>query len=129
MKTVAYAILSILAASMVVGTANATVCSNTNLDGCPIRFFVATYPTAPHPNTQIPITITLKCTCSGVANVQLLSGNQMLATKSFKVQSQLTYSESVSVLTPKEVGPWKLNIILTVADNTLDWTVNIHLVA
>jgi|GEM_PF-3370884 len=128
MKTVVYGILSLLAVSMAMGTSNAAVCTNTNLSACPIQFFVISFPTAPHPNTQIQIAMTVKCNCSGAANMQLLSAdsNQVLAMKSFMIQPQSTYSETVSVLTPNKTGPWHLDVVLVVAGNTLTWAVTVN---
>jgi hypothetical protein len=131
MKTVVYGILSLLAVSMAMGTANAAVCTNTNLSACPIEFFVISFPTAPHPNTQIQIAMTVKCNCSGAADMQLLAAgsSQILAMKSFTIQSQSTYSETVYVLTPNKTGPWHLTVVLVVGGNTLNWAITVNVSA
>jgi len=128
MKTVVCGILSILVVSIVIGSANAAVCTNTNLSACPIEFFVLSFPSAPHPNTEIQIAMTVKCNCSGLATMQLHSAdsNQMLAMRSFTIQSQSTYSQIVSVLTPNKAGPWHLVVVLVVDGNTLNWTVTVN---
>ena len=60
--------------------------------------------------------------------MQLLSAdsNQVLAMKSFVIQPQSTYSETVSVLTPNKTGPWHLDVVLVVAGNTLTWAVTVN---
>jgi hypothetical protein len=126
-----YGFLSLLAVSVAVGATNAAVCTNTNLSGCPIQFFAVSFPTAPRPNTLIPISLTIKCDCSGTANMQLFSANsnQILAMKSFAIQAQSTYSETVSVVTPNKTGPWHLEVVLVVAGDTLNWAVTVNISA